>query len=267
MATEEVASATARVTTMHGHHTVDHEGDSFASHTTHTTTPHFVITYSSSLGADGSRFAQLVAGVCEGDYTKLQAYFGGITPASLPFQVRLTPGRNGASHATCQATALMIGARSAPAGDQDFINALVVAEEDEVFMGNFGNGWDCGASNGEGLSRVLSNDLHPNTEPAGFVSAPVWLDTPSRPDWVNHTEPTDIDFVSIGCSVLFLNWLHTQLKHSWHDIIQAGGPTLADSYRNLGEPGDGYARFRQLIDSKFPLGQPSGLRTDNPFPL
>ena len=253
-------------TVPRGERAVDHAGDSIANHVTHVTTAHFVITYSPGLGAAGQAAAQLIAGRCEQDYTALQQFFGGITPAGLPFQIHITPGRTGASHATCQATALMIGAHSAPAGDPNFVAALVVAEEDEVFMGNFGHGWDCGASNGEGLSRVLSNELYPNTEPPGFVSAPVWLDQ-GRPDFVNHTDPTDTSYPSIGCSVLFLNWLHTQLGHSWHDIIQAGGPTLAQTYHTLGETGDGWTRFKQLMDSHYPPGQPSHVTTDNPFPL
>jgi hypothetical protein len=266
MAIGEITEATSRVTAMLGEQAVDHVGDAVAAHATHSSTSHFVITYSRSLGADGPVIARRVAARCEADYTSLQQLFGGITPAQLPFKIRLTPGHNGASHATCAATDLMIGARSAPPADPDFVNALVIAEEDEVFMANFGHGWDCGASNGEGLSRVLSNDIYPNTEPPGFVSAPAWLDG-GRADWVNQTEPTDIDYVSIGCAVLFLNWLHTQLGHSWHDIIQAGGPTLANTYRGLGEAGDGYTRFRQLIDQHYPPGRPSGLTTDNPFPL
>ena len=44
-----------------------------------------------------------------------------------------------------------------------------------------GLGWDCGASNGEGLSRVLANDMYPGVEPANFMSAPVCpAKTPER---------------------------------------------------------------------------------------
>jgi hypothetical protein len=38
---------------------------------------------------------------------------------------------------------------------------LVVAEADEVFMNGFGHGWDCGASNGEALSRILAAEIYP----------------------------------------------------------------------------------------------------------
>ncbi|HEV3116396.1 MAG TPA: hypothetical protein VGY58_05045 [Gemmataceae bacterium] len=164
---------------------------------------------------------------------------------------------------------MSIGANSGPL---EFMRSLVIAEEDEVFEANFGHGWDCGASNGEGLSRVLANDMVPGVEPQGFVSPPVWLDGPSdtgilREDWVNKTDATDVNYFSIGCSVLFLNWLRFQLNFTWTHIIAAGTPTLAGTYQNLTGKNDGFAKFKALIDQKFPPGQPSGLTTDNPFPL
>ncbi len=254
----------AGLTVPKGQHVVDHAEDAAARHVQHLATAHFAITYNATLGAGGAAAAQRIADRCEQDFTTLQGYFGGITPAALPFQIRVTPGDTGASHPTCLGTQLSIGARSAPASDPEFINALVVAEEDEVFMATAANGWDCGASNGEGLSRVLSNAMYPGTEPAGFVSAPVWLDG-GRPDFVTATDPTDTNYVSIGCAVLFLNWLRFELGHSWPAIIQAGGTTLAQTYTNLGEAGDGWARFQGRINQRFPPGQPSGLTTDNPF--
>ena len=156
-----------------GESVVTHPEASLLTHPAHT--PNFQVSYASSLGSDGQTIADAILATCEADYTTLQGYFGGISPAGLPFQIRVTSGNTGASHATCLATGLSIGARSAPGVDTAFMRQLVIAEEDEVFMANFGHGWDCGASNGEGLSRVLANDMVPGAEPAGFVSAPVWL--------------------------------------------------------------------------------------------
>ncbi len=142
-----------------------------------------------------------------------------------------------------------------------------------MFEANFGHGWDCGFSNGEGLSRVLANDMVPGVEPQGFVSPPVWLDGPSdisgvlREDWVTKTDQTDTNYFSIGCSVLFLNWMRFQLKFQWKQIIAAGAPTLGQTYTNLTGKKDGLATFKALMDAKFPPGKPSGLTTDNPFPL
>ena len=59
----------------------------------------------------------------------------------------------GASHSSCMSTDVSVGGKSGT--NVDFIRSLLVAEADEVFIANFGHGWNCGASNGEGLSRVL----------------------------------------------------------------------------------------------------------------
>jgi hypothetical protein len=120
---------------------------------------------------------------------------------------------------------------------------------------------------------VLANDIVPGVEPAGFLSAPVWLDDNSdvdgvyREDWVTKTDPTDVNYFSIGCSVLFLNWMRFQLGYSWDKIIAAGGATLAATYKNLTGRNDGWTAFKALIDKTYPPGKPSGLKTDNPFPL
>jgi hypothetical protein len=229
-------------------------------------TQHFRISYDASLGLLGASLAQAILNTCEDDYASLQTSFSGVIPAHLPFHIHLTPGSDGASHASCGDTHLFIGANSAPVSNPEFIQSLVVAEEDEVFEANFGQGqWDCGASNGEGLSRVLANDRYPGAEPLDFVSSAFWLDN-GRPDFVNSTDPTDTNYLSIGCSVLFLNWLHTQLGYSWQEIIQAGAPTLAETYTNLTGQADGWRQFKTLMDTAFP-GTPSGLITDNPFPL
>ncbi len=158
-----------------------------------------------------------------------------------------------------------MGGRSG--SNKRFAISLVVAEEDEVFEAAVGRGWDCGASNGEGLSRVLANDMYPGVEPANFVSSPVWLDEPGRPDWVTRTEPTDRNYVSIGCSVLFLNWLRFQLGFGWDQIIGAGAPTLAQLYQNLTGRMDALQRFKTQLEANFPSGTLSGLTTDQPYPL
>jgi len=113
-------------------------------------TAHFRISLDSGLGTLGNKVADALLQTCEQDFTTLQGYFGGLTPASMPFEVIVTAGNQGASHATCAATALSIGAHSGPLG---FMRSLVIAEEDEVFQASFGHGWNCGFSNGEGLSR------------------------------------------------------------------------------------------------------------------
>jgi hypothetical protein len=92
---------------------------------------------------------------------------------------------------------------------------------------------------------VLANDLYPGAEPSNFVSSASWLDAPGRPDWINNTEGTDQHYVSIGCSVLFLNWMRFQLGYSWTQIIAAGDSTLAKTYQNLTGQTDGHQRHEQ----------------------
>jgi len=230
-------------------------------------TAHFVVFYDSALGSAGASAADTVLGKCEADFNTLRGWFSNTTPGSLPFNVYITTATNGASHASCSSTTLYLGAKSTNPINNAFVLQLLIAEEDEVFEAAFGHGWDCGASNGEGLSRVLANDLYPGAEPLNFVSSASWLDAPGRPDWINNTEGTDQDYVSIGCAVLFLNWMRFQLGYSWTQIIAAGDSTLAKTYQNLTGQTDGYALFMALMDRTYPRGTPSGLTTDNPFPL
>jgi len=229
-------------------------------------TQNFVVSYEGSLGADGQTFADAVLAVCEQDYTFLQGVFGNISIQGLPFQVYLRQGdsnNGGAYHYSCDATALYCFIT--PGEPTELASMLVVAEEDEVFMANQNVGWNCGYSNGEGLSRVLATELHPSAL-NGFASAASWLDS-NRPDWVDNTEQTDTDYVSIGCSTLFLNYLRYQLGMNWSNIVQAGGDTLAQTYSNLTGSSDGFSPFATLLRSRFPQGTPSGLQNDNPFPI
>jgi hypothetical protein len=88
-----------------------------------------------------------------------------------------------------------------------------------------------------------------------------------RPNFVDQTAPTDTDYNSIGCSVLFLNWLRFQLNHTWADIIAAGSGTLAATYKNLTGKATAWTDFQTVINAHFPVGKKYTLGTDNPFPL
>ena len=227
------------------------------------TTANFNVHYDNSLGANGQNLADAVLVRCELDYTQLQAWFGGATPGALPFNVYIDPGTFGAYHASCAATDLHLSAFGGTNGA--LVDLLNVAEADEVMMAAQNRGWDCGASAGEGLSRVLATELYP-AELDGFASAASWLDS-NRPDWVTNTEATDRNYVSIGCATLFLNYLRYQRGFSWDGIVQAAGTTLAATYQTLTGSTDAFAPFAALLQSRFPAGQPSGLVTDNPFPI
>jgi hypothetical protein len=236
-------------------------------------TNHFKVYYDdTTLGANGAAIADGVLATCENDYNTISRYFGGLKPASLPFNIiiaALDPsgqGGGGAFHYGCDGVDLSCDAKTVPGLDIDYTRMLVVAEEAEVFSDTQGFGWDCGASNGEGLSRVLATELYP-AELGGYTTAARWLDTANRPDFVSVNDPTDGNPVSTGCSVLFLNYLRYQLKFAWADIVSKGGSTLEETYQNLTQQSDGLTPFKALLQARYPVGKPSGLETDNPFPL
>jgi hypothetical protein len=225
-------------------------------------TQHFSVYVDPALGPDGQKDADVVLAKCEADYTTISGYFGGLSAG--PFSVILFSNPGGAYHITCAATDLFCDATVNPPNGSysEFLN---VAEFVEVFQAVQAAGWDCGASNGEGLSRVFATELYP-AELDGFATARGWLDS-NRPDYVDRTLSSDTNSLANGCSVLFLNWLRFQVKYSWQQIVFAAAPTLGSTYAKLSGKSDGFKLFRALIDSRFPPGRPSGLATDNPFPI
>jgi hypothetical protein len=211
----------------------------------------------------GNTLATAVLATREADYEALRHYFGALTPSELPFDIDVQSGQGGASHGSCGDPVLMCDAFSG--NDPDLVRMLVVSEADEVFMDNQGAGWDCGASNGEGLSRVLATHRYPH-ELNGFASGPSWL-TSDRPDWVSNTDGSDQHFVSIGCATLFIHYLKFQLGYSFEQITQTGGSNLAQTYQGLTSRVDAFTPFKALLDRRFAAGTATPLNTDNPFPI
>jgi hypothetical protein len=235
-------------------------------------TAHFVVHYDPALGPNGKSCADGVLASCESDYAQISTWFGGIDSPTLPVNIviaALDPSRQGAGgayHYGCSAVDLYCDLKDVPSLDIDYTRMLLVAELVEVLEAGQNAGWNCGGSNGEGLSRVLATALYP-VELDGYATAGAWLDTPDRPDWVNNTSATDTDSVSTGCAVLFLNYLNRQLGFGWSQIVQAGAPTLAQTYTSLTGKADGWTPFKQQLGKNFPLGVPSRVMTDNPYPL
>jgi hypothetical protein len=227
-------------------------------------TTHFTVYYDDSLGQRGNNLAQSVLAHCENDYIWLQQWFGGVSPADMPFNVHIVPGSSGGGHSSCSSTTLSIDAFSGPA--LDLVRMVVVAEVDEVFMANQNRGWNCGDSNGEALSRVLAAHIVPAALD-GFATASTWLNTNPRPDWVTNTEGSDVEPISIGCSVLFINYLRNHLGIGLQAIVQTGGATLEDTYRALTSSTNGFAPFAALLEAYFPTGTQVDLGSDDPFPL
>ena len=226
-------------------------------------TEHFVVTYLALLGERGEQLARGVLSMCESDFQQLRTWFGGLLPDGLPFHCLIVPGSFGAFHATCADTRLHLAAFDG--NNAELVEMVNMAEVVEVFSAAQKVGWNCGASNGEGLSRVLSTELHP-TQLDGFATAADWLYS-RRPNFVDRNDPTDQNPISIGCAVLFLNYLHYQLGYSWQDIVDAGRPTLAESYLALTGKSDGWRDFSSLLAAHYPPGTRADVTTDNVFPL
>ena len=221
------------------------------------------------LGTEGARIGSKLLTDCEANFVLLKQLFG-VTPSNLPFKVYVTQDTApGAMHYGCMGTEIYISTKSSPATSNGY-RLLLQAELVEVFEAAIGNGWNCGYNNGEGLSRVLATDSYPADELKPFVTSNVWLDKtppgrPRRENWVDKIDPEDTNQFSIGCSVLFLNWMRWMLGSIWHEIVDAGAPTLAGTYEKLFLRDDAWVRFKAEVDARFPEGSPSGLTTDNPF--
>jgi hypothetical protein len=226
------------------------------------TTTNFAVYFDGSIAA-GAVLADALLASCEWEYAKLKGWFGGITPATLPFNIYIDAGSFDARHAIRAATEIHCAAF---AGDNsDLVRFVMAAEAGAVLMAAHGKGWNGGFSHGEGLSRCLATELYP-AQLRGSSSAGAWLDGP-RPNWVDNTEQTDRGYTSIGCAVLFLNFMRHELTYSWNAIVAAAAPTLGGVYKNLTGLTDGWAQFSALMQSYYPEGTPSGATTDNPFLL
>jgi hypothetical protein len=229
----------------------------------------------------GAALAAAFLKTCEYNLSVVQALFGNVTIGkgvnllyriSLPFQIFIQPGNTGAYHLGTGCTDIYVDAFDGT--NSDLISYLVIAEVVECFEDAQGAGWNAAGNNGEALSRVLPTELYPDQlmakDAKGDIefngeSATDWLNS-SRADWVSNTENYDKDWVSLGCGTLFINWLRYVRNFSFSQIVQAGGSTLAETYRRLtcGST-DGFQSFKALLDGMFPPGIKVNLANDNPF--
>jgi hypothetical protein len=228
-------------------------------------TAHVTVAVDPVLGQAGLTVAEDCLARAEADWAWLQLMFGAVPLPSMLFVVApvggQTDGSGGAYHMGCADTTLVCCVSLA---DPRRTSALFVAEASEVGQAVQGQGWDCGATNGEGLSRVHAEMRYPGVLD-DFETASAWLDS-SRPDWISANEATDQDPVSNGCAVLFLTWL-ISLGHGLDEITQAAASSLAATCEKLtGQPAAGtFKAFALLMSMHWPAGQPSGVITDNPW--
>jgi hypothetical protein len=251
------------------------------------TTTHFIVQYDIALGAPAIAAANNLLLSCEADLRTLSLYMpyqkgGGGDPFIHPqIVVQLlnnpasgAPGIGGADNngfTPGNGSLIRINPLTASGGPitPDFAAFLFVAEMAEILMGFYG--WDAITSQGEALSRVMAEELHPAST-ANFVNS--WCNFPEpRPDWISRNEGLtafargDLDPIAYGCGIIFIYFLRYQLGISYDRICGAGGTLLSDRYRLLTTATDDPAkRVGTLLDHHFGTG-PFGLAGNNPFPL
>lgn len=195
--------------------------------------------YDSGLGAQGSQLATELLQQVSGPYSDMEAFFG-VQGGAVQVVIAPLSGNNdgsgGAYHYGCDFTTggvLYLDATFANTSVDplQLEVGLYVAELSEAFMGPQGGGWNCGYSNGEGLSRFCAEqETAPGTLDA-FETGPAWAQA-GYPDWVTKTDTTDQNSVSTGCAIVYIYWMRSQ-GQSIPSIVQAAGSTLSANYQKL----------------------------------
>jgi acid phosphatase type 7 len=222
-------------------------------------TLNFTLYTDTSLGSRNDAMAPAILKNLEVDYNALSSYYGLRVP---PFNIVMfalggqTDGTGGADLAACDATNIEV---DVSLDSPERVSALVAVEQAHVFQTLHNKVVNCGYSNGEGLFRALGESLHPGAL-SDFATAPQWAQD-GMPDFINKTDQTDQNADSTGAAVLFYNWLHYQLGYSWEQIVRAGAPTLAETYRKL--TNGKTSAFEDLMAAIQAL--PNGVTNDNPF--
>lgn len=224
---------------------------------------------------NGNAAAQAVLQTAEADFQAVRQWFGGLalpqghpgddqaTPrTALPIQVLIDSQAGGAYHFGCDATDLYIEPTA------QIASGFMVAELVEVFEAAINNGWACGQTNGEALSRVLATERNSGLAQLQVQTGQTWWAN-GRQDFVTNNNATDQDENSNGCGPLFLYYLHSQLGYDWTRITTTGGSSLGDTYQRL--TGRAAAQgFQDFINLLATLDQGSGLQlpaSGNPFPI
>ncbi len=173
-----------------------------------------------------------------------------------------TDGTGGAYHYGCDFASGGDIYLSFAAGNVPMEIGLFVAELTECFMADGARGWGCGASSGEGLSRVLAEQASggPGGALGAFATGPTWFGA-GMPNWVDATEPTDGDDVATGCCVAYLYWM-ASLGYTFAQIVQAGclDGSLASNYTALTGKSTAWADFSAAVGAL-----PGGVTGDDPW--
>jgi hypothetical protein len=235
-------------------------------------TTHFAFSFNQGLDPRAAvALRDALAATAERDFDIMSSWFDGLIPPGVPFNVKINVGDGGATNNNTTDVNLKLGATS----DFDLARSTLVAEVVEIFMAAAGTGWQPGDSSGEGLSQASAFTLYPD-ENRTLDGPRKWLDTslvsrvpvPIRPDFVGSTDPTDGNFVSFGCALLFIYYLRGQLGFSMKAIVQAPADSLEGVYTNLTQDRGAFPTFLAILNSKFPARTPSNFPgSTNPFPI
>jgi hypothetical protein len=107
------------------------------------------------------------------------------------------------------------------------------------------------------LSRYFGEqETLPGSFPTWGLTGPSWAQA-GFPDWVSHTESTDRNYVSTGCSVVYLYWMN-MLGFDDAQLTLAGGATLSANYQKLTGKTTAYQDLRAALTGL-------AVTSDNPF--
>ena len=152
--------------------------------------------------------------------------------------------------------------------------AVLVAELSEVLMSyrNQTTGvttWEAGHSQGEALSTVCEALLHPDGYYAPANLGPrinTWLTTTPLPNFIDNVDPTDKNFVSIGCGVMFLYFLMYECDLRIGQIITAGGLSLADKFQQLTGTAGAWNAFSGVVEKWYTIAKGNAPTSDDVLP-
>lgn len=234
---------------------------------------------------DAKRRAQALMATCEADLVKIEKLFGvsggfGVTNR-VTLQVDSPPGDSAIAlnngYRTDGSTLILMDPQNLfyleDVAD-DAVRSEFIAEFAEVLMDYraYQTGtltWNPGHSDGEGLSQVMAAYVYENAyyNVNGGVFINPWLQSSTRTDWITSPEGTDKDQFSIGCSMLFIYYLYSQLGYPIDQIITQAGNTLEATYQALTGNSGGYNALTQLLNIYLPIGDTPEFPYNDIFPL
>jgi hypothetical protein len=240
------------------------------------TTTHFRFSWDDAAGPDAPTNVAAVAATAEADLSRLAGLFSAAIDDDWgPVDVRVdlpagSGGRNFGYRGGPLELESVVRTRELSGLADDEVRMIFVAELAEILMdyqdSRGGGLWQRLDSTGEGLSRVMANELHHD----GFLrftarTTEAWIIDGT--DYVDSTYPSDVYAPAFACAFLFLYYLHIQLGYSWQTIIATHGVTLQDKYAELGGIGSGFEAMTALLADFFEAVDDTPDPPDNPFPL